>query len=96
MRSQFTAAPGYAYLLFILIYFPCVPARGVAVKEMGSGLGWTPADYLTVLGWIIATLVYAPATGPSRIWIVVPLLLCCGVVVGFKAMGRRMATRLVE
>ena len=96
MRSRFSSAGGYAYLLFVLIYFPCVAALGVAVKEMGSGLGWALAGYLTVLAWIVATLVYQLATGPALVWIVVPLLLLTGIVVAFKAMGRRMATRLVE
>ena len=48
----------YAYLLFILIYAPCVAAIGAIYRE--TNLNWTifAVAYLTVLAWIIATLFY--------------------------------------
>jgi len=48
MRRNFTGASGYAYLLFVLIYFPCLAAFGAAAKEMGLGLGALQAAYLTI------------------------------------------------
>ena len=46
----------YAYLLFILLYFPCVAAFGAVMKETGPAYGVLNALYLTLLGWIVATL----------------------------------------
>lgn len=89
MRSEFTAPAGYAYLLFVLIYFPCVAALGAAIREMGAGYGWLLAGYLTVLAWAIATLVFQIASGPA----ILPTVLAVGVialiVATFAAMGRR-------
>ncbi len=91
MRSSFTGASAYAYLLFVLIYFPCVAALGVAIKEMGSGLGWLLAGYLTVAAWIVATLVYQIASGPNLVWIVIPVALAIGILLLFRYIGRRMS-----
>ncbi|HQJ05781.1 MAG TPA: Fe(2+) transporter permease subunit FeoB, partial [Spirochaetota bacterium] len=46
----------YAYLLFVLLYFPCVAAFGAIVKETGWLFGLLNAGYLTLLAWITATL----------------------------------------
>jgi len=52
----------YAYLLFILIYAPCVAAIGAIYRE--TNLNWTifAVSYLTVLAWIVATLFYQITT----------------------------------
>lgn len=56
----------YAYLLFILIYAPCVAAIGAIYRE--TNLNWTifAVSYLTVLAWIIATLFYQITTFASH------------------------------
>jgi ferrous iron transport protein B len=48
----------FAYLLFVLIYIPCVASIGAIYKE--TNLRWTifAVIYLTLLAWIIATLFY--------------------------------------
>jgi ferrous iron transport protein B len=38
MGQKFDPLAGYAYLLFVLIYFPCVAAFGATVQEMGPSL----------------------------------------------------------
>jgi ferrous iron transport protein B len=52
----------YAYLLFILIYAPCVAAIGAIYRE--TNLNWTifAVAYLTVLAWVVATLFYQIST----------------------------------
>jgi ferrous iron transport protein B len=90
MRQHFSKTGAYAYLLFILLYFPCVAALGVAVREMGAKYGWILAGYLTLLGWIVATLFYQVVEGHSFIWIIVPLLLQAGIYVLFRILGRKM------
>jgi ferrous iron transport protein B len=48
----------FAYLLFILIYAPCVAVIGAIYKE--TNLKWTffSVSYLTMLAWLVATLFY--------------------------------------
>ncbi|NBF41927.1 MAG: ferrous iron transport protein B [Spirochaetes bacterium] len=65
LRTQFSPQAAYAYLLFVLLYFPCVAALAAAIREMGQGLGWLLAAYTTVVAWSGATLYYQFATGPQ-------------------------------
>lgn len=88
LRSNFSPVSAYAYLLFILIYFPCVAALGVAVQETGRGYGTLLVSYLTLLAWIISTLVYQLFEGGQLLWIAVPLLLLGGIFLSFALMGR--------
>ena len=97
MRDKFSAggAGAYAYLLFILIYFPCVAALGVAVREIGAGFGWLAVGYLTLLGWITATLFYQITVAHQIIWIIVPLALVGGIYLLFRLLGKEIRARRV-
>ena len=46
----------FAYLLFILIYAPCVAAMAAIAREIGLRWMIFAVSYLTVLAWVIATL----------------------------------------
>ncbi|MFA7056441.1 MAG: Fe(2+) transporter permease subunit FeoB [Candidatus Cloacimonadales bacterium] len=66
----------YAYLLFILIYAPCVAAMGAIYRE--TNLNWTifAVSYLTMLAWVVSTLFYQITTfvthpGSSIMWIAI-------------------------
>lgn len=72
----------YAYLLFVLIYFPCVAALGAIIREIGVLMGILNVAYLTVLGWITATLFYQILTGHQLLWIVFPIILFI-LIIGF-------------
>lgn len=91
MQRYFKRGPlqAYAYLLFILIYFPCVAALGVVLREMGHGYGWLAIGYLTVLAWIVATLFYQITVGHQMLWILIPLILLAGIVCFFRWLGSR-------
>ena len=91
LRSRFkgSSAGAYAYLLFILIYFPCIAALGAIVREIGRGFGWLSVIYLTVLGWIAATLFYQIAVARQVLWIVIPLVMIGAIVAFFSLLGRR-------
>lgn len=73
MRAYFNNSPeaAYAYLLFILIYFPCVAALGAILKEIGAFYGWISVAYLTVLAWVVATLYYQISLARDPLWITV-------------------------
>lgn len=78
----------YAYMLFILIYFPCVAALGALIREIGPLFGWVSVTYLTVLAWITATLYYQITVGHELVWIVTPVVLF-GMLIGAFALLRR-------
>jgi ferrous iron transport protein B len=75
MAARFDGAAGaFAYLLFILLYFPCTAAIAVVYQE--SGLRWTGfvAAWTSGLAYGVATLYYQAATwaahpGSSLMWI---------------------------
>ncbi len=71
MRKYFSRGPvqAYAYLLFVLLYFPCIATLGIAIKEIGKGFGILMISYQTVLAWVIATLFFQTAAGRNPLWI---------------------------
>ncbi len=91
MRNRFTygSPQAYAYLLFILIYFPCVAALGAIIREIGKGYGWLAVLYLTAMAWIIATLFFQITVGHQVIWIIIPVVLVGLIYSGFALMGKR-------
>ena len=88
LRSGFTAPGAYAYLLFVLIYFPCVAALAAAIREMGAGLGWLLAVYSTVVAWSVATLFFQLTTGPNPVFVVLPLALLALMGLLFLILGK--------
>ena len=88
------SSQAYAYLVFVLIYVPCVAAMAAAIKEMGWVLGSFMALYTTLLAWIVATLFYQFAVMRSPVWIIVPLALLALLVAGIKAAGPVVEARI--
>lgn len=89
LRSNFTPAAGYAYLLFVLIYFPCLAAFGAAVKEMGIGFGALQALYLTLTAWIVSVLFYQIAEGGNTVWIILSIALLAAQFILFRVIGKK-------
>lgn len=56
---NFTALEAYAFLLFVLIYFPCL-ATIVAIRHESGSWRWAlfTAAYTTLLAWIISAVFY--------------------------------------
>ncbi|MFP4365214.1 MAG: Fe(2+) transporter permease subunit FeoB [Spirochaetia bacterium] len=94
LRQNFTPISAYAFMLFILVYFPCVAALGVAVQETGKAYGALLVTYLTVLAWIIATLFFQILEGGSLLWIIIPLVLLAGIIATFAYIGKK--TKKIE
>ena len=59
LREGITPMAAYAYLIFILLYFPCV-ATIVAIKNETGSWRWAlfAASYTTVVAWITSALVF--------------------------------------
>lgn len=59
LTSVFTPVAAYAFLVFILLYMPCMSAFATIRREMG-GWKWAAgaAAFQTVLAWVVSFLVY--------------------------------------
>ena len=77
MRSRFKGGPAaaFAYLLFILLYVPCLVAVAAMYKEIGLPYTVFQVVYSTVLAWIVATLFYQIASGYDIKMIVTAVLM---------------------
>lgn len=87
-----------AYLLFILIYAPCVAAIATIYRE--TNLNWTlfTVGYLTLLAWVAGTVYYQVATfsrhpGTSAAWLLVSAALMGALFAGLRLRSR---TALVQ
>ena len=77
-----------AYLLFILLYVPCLAAMGTAFRELGRFYGTLMMVFQTVIGWSLSVLFFQVTCGHSVALIVTSLVLLAGVVVALIAIGR--------
>lgn len=96
MRRNFgTRAAAFAYLLFVLIYSPCVAALIVLGREAGWRWMGFAVLYQTMLAWMVATAYYQSATffsAPARaaVWLGgVAILASAGIGV-LHLLGKRV------
>ena len=99
MAARFDGAAGaFAYLLFILLYFPCTAAIAVVYQE--SGTRWTlfVAAWTTGMAYGLSTIAYQAAIyerqpSVSLAWIMGVLLVFAGVLAGLRYLGRQPDTQ---
>ncbi|SHK94652.1 ferrous iron transport protein B [Fibrobacter sp. UWT2] len=77
-----------AYLLFILLYVPCLAAMGTAFRELGRFYGTLMMVFQTVIGWSLSVLFFQVTCGHSIALIVTSVVLLAGVVVSLILIGR--------
>jgi ferrous iron transport protein B len=95
IREAFgSTAAVIAYLLFILLYCPCVAVIGAIYQE--SNMKWTvfSVAYLTVLAWVVATLFYQVAVFAqqplvSTAWVAGCVAFLAAGALGLRTYGRR-------
>jgi len=95
MRLLFgTAAAGMAYLLFVLLYLPCVAAMGAVYRE--TNLRWTllVASWSFVMAWSTGTLYFQSARlaagGSSALgWLIGIPLIAVLLVLALRIYGRQ-------
>lgn len=58
LTTQFTALSAYSFLVFILLYTPCVSVIGAMKKEFGTKLTLFSVTYQLVLAWVVSFLVF--------------------------------------
>lgn len=85
----------FAYLVFILLYSPCAAALTMLFKE--HGFKWMLFDfgYLTVLAWMVATLVYQilAFNALSIFWFAVIGVIFIIIYINLRSIGSRYAIR---
>ncbi len=84
----------YAYLLFILIYCPCVAALAAIGRELGLRWMLFAITYLTVLAWVIATGYFQLATftvnpSASAGWLALCFTILVLFYVGLRVAGNK-------
>jgi ferrous iron transport protein B len=104
MATRFDGAAGaFAYLLFILLYAPCVAATAAIYRETSRGWALFAVMWTTGLGYLVATVFYQvaifdrdPAT--SAAWIGGLLALFATVLITLRRWSERDPgpTRLVQ
>ena len=77
----------FAFLIFILLYVPCLAAMGVVVREIGLGLGILMATVQTVIAWAVAILLYQIPVGGDKFWITVAVVVLAATVAFLKIFG---------
>lgn len=98
MAKRFDGAAGaFAYLLLILLYFPCTAALAAVYRETNMSWALFVAGWTTGLAYIASTVFYQiaiftrnPAT--STAWIAGMLLLFIVVIMALRAWGRKQIT----
>jgi ferrous iron transport protein B len=101
MASRFDGAAGaFAYLLFILLYFPCTAALAAVYRE--TNMGWTffVATWTTGIAYIAGTVFYQSAIFArhptlSASWIGAMLGLLVIAIIGMRWWGTREKQRLL-
>ena len=96
MKKRFGGANNaFAYLLFILIYVPCVATIAAIYRE--TNIRWTlfSVFYLVTLAWIVSTLFYQisiftlqPAV--SIMWIMITSIISVIIYLGMKKVSQKI------
>lgn len=58
LRDRFTPLGATAFLVFVLLYVPCVATLGAIKHEFGASWAAASAVYQTVVAWLFAFVVY--------------------------------------
>ena len=88
IAKNFTSISAFAYLLFVLVYFPCLAVIGVAKQEMGGFYAAVMACYCTLLAWAIATLFYQVAEGKNIFYIIISVATLFLIYGGLYLVGK--------
>ena len=95
MEARFDGRVGaFAYLLFVLLYFPCVATVGAIVRETSPAWAAFVASWTTGIAYTASTLFYQAATfdrhpATSLAWILFFSLLLVAGVTGLRLWARR-------
>ncbi len=101
MVSRFDGKAGaFAYLLFILLYFPCVAALGAMVREVGRSWATIGALWSTGLAYVTAVVFYQVATftqhpSSSIFWIIFSAILLSLSIYMLMRYGKKSSAMVI-
>ena len=58
LQDRFSALAALAFLVFVLLYIPCIATIGAIKQEFGGRWAATSAVYQTMIAWLGAVLVF--------------------------------------
>ncbi len=79
----------FSFLLFVLLYVPCLAATGIVFREIGKFYGVIFVGYLTLLGWSVATIYHAVMVSHSGLWLCVGTGVLASMFGGFWLYGKK-------
>ena len=85
----------FSYLLFVLLYMPCVGATAVVFREIGKFYGAVFVTYLTALGWSVATMYHAVMVSGDVAWLLAGAGVVALMFAAFALYGRRHRVDMV-
>ena len=90
LREKFTQGPWqvYAYLVFVLLYVPCVGAMAATIHEIGLSASILLAVYLLAGPWAIATLLYQLAVAHQTGFILVAAGTLLGIALALHFLAK--------
>ncbi len=88
IAAHFTVFSAFAYLLFVLMYFPCLAVIGAARQEMGGYYAGVMAVYSTLLAWAVATLFYQVAEGHNLFYAILAFVIIAIIYGGLHLIGK--------
>lgn len=102
MAQRFSSnQAAFAYLLFVLLYFPCVSATAALYRE--TNLGWAifAVCWTTGLAYVMAVSYYQIATAPqhllsSLLWVAGMGFVLASALVGLKLTGEKRRATLAN
>lgn len=89
IAAHFTVFSAFAYLLFVLMYFPCLAVIGAARQEMGAFYAAVMAVYSTMLAWAVATLFYQIVEGHSLFYTLLSFIVLAAIYGGLHFIGSK-------
>lgn len=89
ISARFTVFSAFAYLLFVLMYFPCLAVIGAARQEMGGYYAGVMAIYSTILAWSVATFFYQVVEGHDFFYMALAILFLGGVYGALYVIGKK-------
>ncbi|WP_432737090.1 ferrous iron transport protein B [Maridesulfovibrio sp. FT414] len=94
LAANFTVFSAFAYLLFVLMYFPCLAVIGATRQEMGGFYSAVMAMYCTALGWSVATLFYQIAEGRNPFYMAIAIAILGAIYATLKYLGTKESEKL--
>ncbi len=58
LRKSFTPASGLAYLVFVLLYTPCIATVAAIAGEQGRKIAWATVAYQLFTAWLLAVITF--------------------------------------